>query len=532
MSTLDEPKSSRYSRRSFLTRVGLGAGAVAASGGVAGAFARPVKAAPARSRFVATTGQTFGRIFPNLQSFAPASPGVKKNLLALGAQGGPLDAKDQLSAGPIALITNPALSVNNPDNPSHTAGTTFVGQFIDHDITFDTTSKLGTPTDPSTAANGRTPALDLDSVYGAGPVGSPALYDPADSAKLLIESDVFEDLPRTTGGTAIIGDPRNDENMMIAGLHCAVILFHNKAVDYARANGASSWQDAFAQARQLTTWHYQWVVLHEFLPLFVGGAMVDDILQNGRRYYTVGLSQAFIPVEFQGACYRFGHSMVRPSYRANLKGDGGNPFFGFVFDPGQNGATSDPSDLRGGFRAARRFIGWQTFFDFGGAFTNDLRRNKRIDGRISTPLFTLPLGAIASGDQPTVLPQRNLLRQVTWSIPSGQAIAAAMGVPALSKEDLKELKPYELDKSTPLWVYALAEAEVMEDGLNLGPVAGRIVGEVLIGLLQTDPNGFLANNASWQPTLQNPGSGFRIKDFLTYAGVDPASRHAAQPNYA
>jgi heme peroxidase len=526
----------RYSRRTFLTRLGIGAGAVATSSGLGGALARPVHAAPARSRFVSTDAQHFGRIFPNLPAFAAASPGVTKNLLAVGAKDGLLDARDQLSAGPIALITNPALSVNNPDNPTHTAGTTFMGQFIDHDITFDTSSKLGTPTDPLASPNGRTPALDLDSMYGAGPIGSSTLYDSTDRAKLLIDSGgPFEDLPRTGDGTAIIGDPRNDEHLIIAGMHSAFILFHNRAVDDVYASGASTWQDAFAEARRLTTWHYHWLVLHEFLPLFVGQQMVDDVLQKGRRYYTVGVGQGFMPVEFQGACYRFGHSMVRPSYRANLKGDGGNPFFGFIFDPGQNDATSDPSDLRGGFRAARRFVGWQTFFDFGvdpQTGKNEVKRNKLVDTHISTPLFTLPLGAIASHDQPTVLPQRTLLRQLTWSMPSGQSVAKAMGIEPLSKQDLEELKPYGLDKSTPLWLYTLEEAKIVEGGLHLGPVGGRIVAEVLIGLMQSDPGSYLVAQPSWQPTLQNPGAGFRMTDFLTYAGVDPASRHAAQPSYA
>jgi hypothetical protein len=532
MTQIDEQtERSRYSRRSFLVRAGVGAGAVAVGGGISGSLAPPVRGAPARSRFVSTDAQHFGRLFPNLPPFAPASKGVTKSLLALGAQGGPLDAQDQLSAGPVALITDPSLSVNNPDNPTHTAGTTFMGQFIDHDVTFDTSSTLGTPTDPLTSPNGRTPSLDLDSVYGGGPAASPALYDtPKNPAKLLIGSGgIFEDLPRTADGTATIGDPRNDENMMIAGLHCAFILFHNRAVDEASAKGAHKWQDAFAQARRLTTWHYHWLVLHEFLPLFVGQAMVDDVLANGRRFYTVGLGQAFMPVEFQGACYRFGHSMVRPSYRANLKGDNGNPFFGFIFDPGLNAVTSDPGDLRGGFRAPRRFIGWQTFFDFG---DGQVKRNKQVDTHISTPLFTLPLGAIASHDQPTVLPQRNLLRQLTWSMPSGQNVAAAMGVPALGKSDLSELQPYGFDTSTPLWYYALKEAAVMAGALHLGPVAGRIVAEVLIGLMQSDPNSYLVQQGSWQPTLQNPGPNFRMTDFLTYAGVDPATRHAQQPSYA
>ncbi len=540
MSTVSETEtSSRYSRRGLLKRAGAGAGAVALSGGVAGAFSRPVQARSARSLFASTGAQTFGRLFPNLEAFAPVSNGVTKSLLALGAQGGLLDAKDQLSAGPVDLITNPALSVNNPDNPTHTAGTTFMGQFIDHDVTFDTSSKLGMTTDPFTSPNGRTPSLDLDSVYGGGPTGSSSLYDSADPAKLRVESggvypdgtNGFEDLPRMSDGTAMIGDPRNDESMMIAGLHCAFIKFHNRQVDDARIAG-KSYPDDYAQARQLTTWHYHWMALHEFLPLFVGPDTVNDILQNGRRFYTVGLGEAFMPVEFQGACYRFGHSMVRPSYRANLHGNNDrSAFFGFIFDSGQNGATSDPSDLRGGFRAPRRFIGWQTFFDFG---DGQVKRNKQVDTHISTPLFTLPLGAIASHDQPTVLPQRNLLRQLTWSMPSGQSIASAMGITPLSKKDLSELKPYNFDTSTPLWYYALKEAQLLASALHLGPVAGRIVAEVLIGLIQSDPNSYVNVTPSWTPTasIKDASLGFRMTDFLTYAGVDPTTRHSQNPTHA
>jgi hypothetical protein len=150
---------------------------------------------------------------------------------------------------------------------------------------------------------------------------------------------------------------------------------------------------------------YRWradFVLHEFLPQIVGHSMVDAVLRNGRRFYKPRMRGAFIPVEFQGAAYRFGHSMVRPSYRANLGGDGGRPFFGMIFDPAGEG-QADRVDLRGGARAPRRFVGWQTFFDFG---DGEVKPNKRIDTKISTPLFNLPLGAIASHDAPHSLPQR------------------------------------------------------------------------------------------------------------------------------
>ncbi|MGH8533598.1 MAG: peroxidase family protein, partial [Gammaproteobacteria bacterium] len=395
-----------------------------------------------------------------------------------------------------------------------------------HDMTFDTTSRLGKPARPVTVPNARTPAFDLDTVYGDGPAGSPPLYDPNDRIKFNVQSGgLFEDLPRDGNKVALIGDPRNDENMMIAGLHAAFLIFHNNAVDLIRSRKPSIANDeAFRQARRLTTWHYHWMILHEFLPLFVGQAMVDEILAHGRKFYTPFKDRAFIPVEFQIG-YRFGHSMVRPSYRANLAGDNSQPFFGMIFDPSQQG-TPDPNDLRGGARAPRRFIGWQTFFDFG---DGALRPNKKIDTKISTPLFNLPLQAIPAGDPPTSLVQRNLLRHLTFLLPSGQAIAARIGAPVLSDTELAELESIRpsFKTSTPLWYYILKEAELMEEGLHLGPVGGRIVGEVFIGLLQTDPKSYLNVQPHWIPTLPtktgNPKD-FRMIDFLTFAGVDPASR--------
>jgi Animal haem peroxidase len=522
MTAVDESGSgSGYDRRRFLTRLGLGA-AVATGGGslVTAAGAHGARAAGLGRGVINTT--SFTRLFPDLPPFSNQSPKVEDALRAMGEPGGLLDAKDQLSSGPVALIIDPALSANNPNNPTHTAGTTFFGQFVDHDITFDVGSRLGQPTDPQEAVNGRTAALDLDSVYGSGPVGSPHLFDSVDRAKLKVESGgLFEDLPRAADLSAFLGDPRNDEHVIIAGMHCAFLLFHNKAVDALRLDGHAE-ADVFAAARRATTWHYQWLVLREFLPLIVGQDLVDDVLGNGRRFYKPALGQALIPVEFQAASYRFGHSMVRPSYRANLAGDNGSAFFGLIFDPAGQGQT-DPVDLRGGARARRRFVGWQTFFDFG---DGEVKPNKRIDTKLSTPLFDLPLGAIASHDPPTALPQRTLLRHLTWKLPSGQRIAQAMGAPALSGDDVAELKSFgvRFENATPLFYYVLKEAELMEHGLRLGPVGGRIVAEVLIGLLQSDPASFLVAQPGWQPTLQNPGSGFRMVDFLRFAGVDPASR--------
>jgi hypothetical protein len=519
--------------------VGISRRNLLASGGaiaVASSLPRGLAAEqPAARRFVLPEGR-FGRLFPGLRPFAEPSGRLNAAMLELGRPGGLLDAQDDLAAGPVRLITDPSLSANNPNNPAHTAGTTFVGQFMDHDLTFDPTSRLGRPAKPRNSPNARTPAFDLDSVYGGGPLASPELYLTGEGrgrerpTKFKVEhGGRFEDLPRDPRtSAALIADPRNDENLMIGGLHAAFLLFHNRAVDLLAGADRSSPDDLFDRARRLTTWHYQWMILHEFLPLFVGQALVDDILQRGRRFYRP--PAGFIPVEFQAAAYRFGHSLVRPSYRANLAGDADDqPFFGMIFDPTGEGAH-DPVDLRGGARAPRRFIGWQTFFDFGGVHAAEVKPNKLIDAKISTPLFHLPLGAIPGLEQAVVaLPQRNLLRHVTWGLPSGQSIARHLEVPALAKADLSELGAFGhgLDESTPLWYYVLKESEVMEGGQRLGPVGGRIVGEVIVGLLQLDRDSYLSE-ARWRPTLPTRGGpvtgDFRMIDFLTFAGVDPTSR--------
>jgi hypothetical protein len=518
----DGVPSERWSRRQFLRSLCGGAAVSAASAVGLSAVSRAAQAATQPF----TLPGRFGRMF-DLPPFAPPTDAVRGALLELGKPGGLMDARDDLGAGAVALIADPALSATNRNSPQHPAGTTFIGQFLDHDMTFDTGSRLGQATPPIGARNARTPAFDLDSVYGEGPAGSPHLYDPSDRIKFRVESGgLFEDLPRSPGhNAAIIADPRNDEHLILAGLHAAFLLFHNNLVDVVRSYqpGVTN-EDAFAGARRLATWHYQWVILHEILPLFVGPALVADLVAGGRRFYLPRPDRAFMPVEFQIG-YRFGHSMVRPSYRANLAGDNGQPFFGLIFDPAGEG-SSDPVDLRGGARAPRRFVGWQTFFDFG---DGEVKPNKRIDTKISTPLFNLPLATIPAGSPPTSLAQRNLLRHLTWELPSGQAIAAAIGTPVLLRADFAELLPIfpAFADHTPLWYYILKEAELMHDGLQLGPLGGRIIGEVFVGLLQSDPDSYLNMKPDFRPVLPTRTGipeDFRMIDLLRLAGVDPASR--------
>jgi hypothetical protein len=396
----------------------------------------------------------------------------------------------------------------NP-NPCIPAGFTYLGQFIDHDITFDPVSSLDQDIDPHALVNFRTPRLDLDSVYGSGPKVQPYLYDWEESeppgTRLLVGHNAFDgtdDLPRNEQGRAFIGDPRNDENAIVAQLHLLFIRFHNAVVDEL-GRGA---KDLFATAQRMVRWHYQWIVAHEFLPKVVGQSTMKQVLtpRVHLEYFKWG-AEPFIPVEFSGAAYRFGHSMARSRYGLR-SGERARTLF-----PELAGLTWLKKDL---------VIDWGRFFKLAGE--PGPQDSFRIDTSIAGPLFTLP-------DGDSELPRRNLKRGKRLGLPSGQAVASTMEQPALSEQDLGLDDPTleaplrdELLGATPLWYYVLCEAAKggecngrPEPGAHLGPVGGRIVAEVLLGLLQGDPNSYLSKEPTWQPTL-GTGDHFTMADLIEF----------------
>lgn len=418
---------------------------------------------------------SFTRMFPELPPFAPPTDAAREQAKKLGEKGGLIDALDNLT-DPIKSITDPVLSLNNPDNPNMTAGVTFFGQFLHHDVTLDPRSPLLERSNPRKTTNFRTAAFDLDSLYGDGPEASPELYDvssgdikmrvePIRGSELVSRNGAVRfDLPRDANNNAIIADSRNDEHVILAQFHLAVLRFHNAVIDHLREDPAHADQSAeriFKIAQRQVRWHYQWIILHEFLPLTIGQERVDDILQNGIRFYRVDDDSADrhdrrsksprIPIEFSVAAYRFGHSQIRPSYRLNFGPTGGSPFFAFIFDDAQEPNDPDPNDLRGGKRAPRRFVDWQTFFKFD---ATNFRPNKQIDGKLSSVVLLLPgsrgpaPGLPSDGVQS--LPSRNLMRHVNFGIPSGQAIARRMKLPVLTPTQLDALTPFGMEKSTPL----------------------------------------------------------------------------------
>ena len=235
----------------------------------------------------------------------------------------------------------------------------------------------------------------------------------------------------------------------------------------------------------MVRWHYQWIVVHEFLAKTVGRSTVNDVLVGGRRFFK-WRNDPFIPVEFSvGAC-RFGHSQVRPSYRANFGTSAGDPtqqFFGLIFDPTiGDGATrriSEEDDVRPAGSSTGRPS--STSATAGPARA----RGSTPPCRVLFELMGQPVG------EPTSLASRNLLRNLTMKVPSGQRVAQAMDLPVLDKGDLDDLSQFHLRDRTPLWFYVLREAEVVAEGRRLGPVGGRIVAEVILGLIMGDRQSYL-----------------------------------------
>jgi hypothetical protein len=468
----------------------------------------------------------FGRLFQGLPAFAPDNPVIRGKLFELGVQGG--------------LMDGGAPGATNLDNETIPAGFTFFGQFVDHDLTFDPTSILERQNDPEAIENFRTPSLELDNVYGSGPRASRHLYDVDDPAKFLIEKldgpDSQDDMPRNSQNTALIADPRNDENVIVAQLHVAILKFHNAIVDHLRASKIDESQ-VFAQAQRMVRWHYQWIIVNEFLPKIAGESVVKDVLRmhpNDRIFQW--RNEPFIPVEFSVAAYRFGHSQVRPGYGLNAGFGAG--FFNNTLPAN----TPDPDDLRGGKRARRRFVEWENFFRIDPKNVPDpdpLQLSKKIDTRLSPPLFAMPGGAPGTQSgadsgtlaNPASLAQRNLLRSLALGLPSGQVMAQRIGVKVLRPEQLEDLRKLSpgFERSTPPWFYMLKEAELLSNGERLGPLGARIVAEVFIGVLQGDRQSFLNANPNWRPELANAKGQFTIVDLLKFAGAPLSPPPAPTP---
>jgi hypothetical protein len=495
----------------------------------------------------------FGRLFRWLPpSFQPTDSREEQEIETMLEELAPLmvstEFTDRVNKGesPDAAITTPE---DEDENRAIPAGYTYLGQFIDHDITFDPASSLQQQNDPDALEDFRTPRLDLDSLYGRGPDDQPYLYERPDRVKFRLGPDRGvngqnrPDLLRSDDDTALIGDKRNDENKIVRQIHALFLKVHNKVFQdiAARFPDGGNTHDRFLETQRIVRWCYQWIVLNDYLPKICRDDVVKRIMpsKDGRRphfeFYEAKSGEAFMPVEFSVAAFRFGHSMVRPSYSLNDVATSTAKF------PIKGGKTVDfaripifvaqsnlPTDAMNGFGEPlppQWGIDWSFFFGSMPQAKKGVKQVPQPSYRIDATLVD-PLGALPEfgGRLPFAsLAFRNLRRGFRMGLPSGQAVARMMGVDELRTEELwftkgtgdgkekwadgkkffedKKNKRW-LEGQAPLWFYILKEAELHEKGHRLGKVGSRIVAETLIGLAWYDHYSYLFQAPYWNPGME------------------------------
>jgi hypothetical protein len=371
------------------------------------------------------------------------------------------------------------------------AGWPFFGQYVAHDLTADR-SPLRRHADVASLRNMRSPRANLEALYGGGPAASPYLFQREDPARLLENGG---DVPRNQEGIALIGDPRNDVHVFMSQMQVAFIAAHNRLVDRLRADGAD---DAylFDEARRSLTWHYQWLIVNDLLPSLVGPELVAEVEQDGPQHYRPN-GDPFIPLEFADAAYRYGHSQIRQLYLIQENGPP-RPLF---------------PDLIGMGPIGDRRVDWALLFDVPGH--PPAQRAKPIDGQLPRSLIELPAAITGAVEDEAYrsLATRDLERGQATALPSGESVARYLGAQVLSAEEIG-LEPHGWQGETPLWLYVLRESAAREDGDRLGEVGGRIVAEVLLGIVSADPESFVALDPDWTPTLPSHGERFRLRDIL------------------
>jgi len=456
----------------------------------------------------------------------------------------PFNATTQALLGQLGNMMGDAGRDPNPNSndPSDAgvssvpAGFVYFGQFVDHDITLDVSSSLDAADDANTINNMRSPSLDLDSLYGRGPGLDPFLYafpssGPPTAIKFQLGNNanigpggpssngnpsgmVVQtnfDVPRIPGtNTAVIGDPRNDENLIVVQFHHAMLRFHNAVVDLLLAAAFAG--DIFAEAKRIVTHHYQWAVVNDFLRQICGDAAVDDAIAN----VSASSGSPFrMPVEFAVAAYRFGHSMIRDFYWVNFNFP--DATLGQVFEFNRDPRLPIFSNW---------VVDFNAFFDTGVPVPVN-NKARRIDSVMSTGLEALPglTGLMA------VLATRNLRRGLALGLPSGQGMADHFGITPMTAAELTSGLPADeqallnssnglLLQRTPLWYYVLREAAVVGGGSQLGSVGARIVAETFIRILKRDVASYLNLVGGFSPILPSAAAGnFSVADLVTFAGV-------------
>jgi hypothetical protein len=405
----------------------------------------------------------------------------------------------------------------------------YFGQFITHEIVFEITTKdrnFGpeiVPLDRSQIRqlqNARTTLLDLDSVYG--PMldpGGKCFPVPLAGEEMEVGSaaDIHipgTDLPRerTPQYTALIGDRRNDANLITSQMHLAFLRAHNKLVQAG---------ESFQSAQRILRQHFQWLIVSDYLPKVVDSEVRTSVLNREIDALNPLQGEPFMPVEFSAAAFRFGHSMLRNRYRYNKHYQ--KVRLSELFLPKTDGYYPVPDEW---------IIDWSGFIDGGQNVA------RLIDTRLTQPLKRLidskgqPLKNLINLKGQPVRPSLaalDLMRGYLMGLPTGQAVATALGEPVLTKNEIEGAVPLEqsailsesgLSTETPLWYYILAEAAFRKEGLCLGRVGSKIVAGVLISLVRKSTDSILLER-NWTPDPRLGNEQFDLAQLFKFAEVLP-----------
>ena len=457
-----------------------------------------------------------------------------KEMLAIEAPFNPTD--DDLNV----LAEFMAMAEDSMKTP---AGYTYLSQFITHDISFESESRIRPwkTINPTIISNMRNPVFNLETIYGIGVPSEEETILPAylmeTKAKLKLGDTIFpedfsfsqvnktfpNDLPRTPDSPkALLVDPRNDENLAIAQTHVAFIKFHNAIVEDL---GGADTTALFEEARRIAIQHYQFIILHDFLPRVIKKSVLDDVLANGNKFYRPAPDATFLPLEFSVAAYRMGHSMVANSYQWNSI---------FNNDDGAVKATLDQLSVftgNGGMGGKNNLlsdwiINWNWFYDINNSMSKQRNRFNlamKIDTSIASQLGFMNPGT-GTFKRECSLAALDLYRGRALGLPTGQAVANKIAIQTpvriLAPEQIENLLPENLKSifstHTPLWFYFLAEAEINEKGRTLGDVGSRIVAETFVELLKRSPFSILKNKISPAEFLGTKAGKFGMAEMLKF----------------
>ena len=307
--------------------------------------------------------------------------------------------------------TDPPNPNSDSDIPS---AYTYFGQFIDHDVTRQSLVNQPTFQGPITplssddirgASNSRTFGLDLDCLYGPAIEPDAAYEIPKNDQQLKTEltasAPFVPELPREEHPphSALIGDRRNDENLIVSQLHLAFMLAHNKLV----AQGAN-----YEEARQTLRQHYQWIVINDYLMWVADPTIVNAVLNRQLNLFDPPDDDVFMPLEFAVGAFRFGHSMIRDGYNYNQ-----------IFPRIRLFQLLLPGFLVTYHHFPGEWtIDWNRFLDG----TNKSRRFDTILAR-GLSRMTDPQGGV----MPFGLATLDLLKGFLMSLPTGEAVAGLLG---------------------------------------------------------------------------------------------------------